>query len=93
MVKCLQEDTDELVAVKVIKNHPAYYHQARAVQLPSAFSLPRAVEHERCCRDGWLHTDGGKATRHAGVRKTVPYALLPHTSRRGPCTTAPLLVP
>ena len=29
VVKCLQEDTNELVAVKVIKNHAAYYHQAR----------------------------------------------------------------
>lgn len=29
VVKCLQEDINELVAVKVIKNHPAYYHQVR----------------------------------------------------------------
>lgn len=29
VVKCLQEDISELVAVKVIKNHPAYYHQVR----------------------------------------------------------------
>jgi serine/threonine protein kinase len=28
VAKCWKEDTEEYVAVKVIKNQPAYYHQA-----------------------------------------------------------------
>lgn len=38
VIKCLQEDNGELVAVKVIKNHPAYYHQVRL--LPPLHGCP-----------------------------------------------------
>jgi len=39
VVKCKAMDTGEVVAVKVIKNHPAYHHQVRAVANARSYFL------------------------------------------------------
>jgi len=64
VVKCLLAGTDELVAVKVIKNHPAYYHQARS---PQGQVAVRA-------HAGWRHTRRPSAARRpaAGGKDRAP---------------------
>ena len=75
VVKCVREDTGEAVAVKVIKNQPAYYHQAREAE-GEGFRLCGIWD------DGfwWVSRLGGKAG--GAGRKGLPPASSPYLCSR-----------
>lgn len=59
VAKCVREDTGEVVAVKVIKNRPAYYHQARVeigiVQMLNSRCDPENKHHIVRMLDYFIH--------------------------------------